>query len=192
MRLLESSSSLAVRGIVMELCRIDQRRSREEDERWCHRARYRVRFRNAVFRAVGVGRSLARRFPHLTNQNIAGPFGEFDAIIDALRAADLILSLSGNWPAESLRDAVWLGDNTLPSVVYGWAEPHASVGHAVVLQHGQGCLRCILDDLGKMQVPVTRWPATTLLQTPACGELFEPYGVTELAHVQALHRGTCA
>jgi hypothetical protein len=38
-----------------------------------------------VNKAVGVGRSLARRFPHLTNLNIAGPFGEFDAIIDALR-----------------------------------------------------------------------------------------------------------
>jgi hypothetical protein len=74
----------------------------------------------------------------------------------------------------------------MPPIVYGWTEPHATAGHALSLTHGAGCLRCILDEMGKMRVPVTNWPSSTLLQVPGCGDLFQPYGAIELMHIQAL------
>jgi hypothetical protein len=137
-------------------------------------------------KAVAVGQSLARSFPHLTMTAVAKPFGEEEEIIAALRAANLIVSLCGSWPAESLLDAVWLDDAAMPPIVYGWTEPHAAAGHALSLRHGGGCLRCVVDDMGKMRVPVTNWPSSTLLHVPACGDLFQPYGATELMHIQAL------
>ena len=139
-----------------------------------------------VNKAVGVRMSLASRFPHLAITAIDEPVQEEENFIAALRAAELIVSLAGSWPAESLLDALWRDDTSLPPILYGWAEPHASAGHALLLRHGTGCLRCLLDDMGKMRVPVTTWPSSTLLQVPACGDLFQPYGATELMHIQAL------
>lgn len=137
-------------------------------------------------KAVAVGQSLAKRFPHLTMTAVAKSFGEEEQIIAALRAANLIVCLCGSWPAESLLDAVWSDDAAMPPIVYGWTEPHAAAGHALSLRHGAGCLRCVVDDMGKMRVSVTNWPSSTLLQVPACGDLFQPYGATELMHIQAL------
>jgi hypothetical protein len=137
-------------------------------------------------KAVAVGQSLARRFPHLAMTAVAKPFGEEEQIIAALHAANLIVSLCGSWPAESLLDAVWSDDAAMPPIVYGWTEPHAAAGHALSLRHGSGCLRCVVDDMGKMRLPVTNWPSSTLLYVPACGDLFQPYGATELIHIQAL------
>ena len=139
-----------------------------------------------VNKAVAVGQSLASRFPHLTMIPIPKPFGEDEQIIADLRAANLIVSLCGSWPAESLLDAVWSDDAAMPPIVYGWTEPHAAAGHALSLRHSGGCLRCVVDEMGKMRVPVTNWPSITLLHVPACGDLFQPYGATELMHIQAL------
>lgn len=139
-----------------------------------------------VNKAIGVVESLTTRFPHTAIRAIAEAVQEGKHIIGALHPAELIVSLSGNWPAESLLDALWGDDTTLPPILYGWTEPHAGAGHALLLRHGTGCLRCLLDEMGKMRVPVTAWPASTLLQVPACGDLFQPYGAVELAHIQAL------
>jgi molybdopterin/thiamine biosynthesis adenylyltransferase len=139
-----------------------------------------------VNKAIAVGQSLATRFPHVTITPIGKPFGEDEQIIADLRAANLIVSLCGSWPAESLLDAVWSDDAAMPPIVYGWTEPHAAAGHACSVWHGGGCLRCVVDDMGKMRVPVTNWPSSTLLHVPACGDLFQPYGATALIHIQAL------
>jgi hypothetical protein len=142
-----------------------------------------------VNKAVAVTRNLASRFPHATMTAVARAFADEETIIAALKGADLVISLCGSWSTESLLDALWCDDATLPPVVYGWTEPHAAAGHAVLLRHGAGCLRCLLDDMGKMRLPVVHWPKSTLLQVPACGELFQPYGATELAHIHALVAG---
>jgi molybdopterin/thiamine biosynthesis adenylyltransferase len=140
-----------------------------------------------VNKAAAVGQNLASRFPHLEGTAFAGQFTDAQQpIITSLRSADLILSLSGNWPAESLLDTIWRADSDLPPIVYGWTEPHAAAGHALVLMQDGGCLRCVLSDMGKARLPVTIWTENTLLQIPACGDMFQPYGATELAHIQAL------
>jgi sulfur-carrier protein adenylyltransferase/sulfurtransferase len=137
-------------------------------------------------KAIAVRQSLAKRFPHLKITPIDKPFGEEEKTVAALCHADLVVSVSGSWPTESMLDAMWSYDAAMPPVVYGWTEPDAAAGHALSLQHGAGCLRCVLNDMGKMRVPVTNWPSSTLLQAPGCGDLFQPYGATELIHIQAL------
>jgi hypothetical protein len=139
-----------------------------------------------VNKAVAVGQSLVTRFPHLTITPITKPFGEDEEIVAELRAANLIVSLCGCWSTESLLNAVWSDDPAMPAILYGWTEPHAAAGHALYLRHGAGCVRCLVDDIGKMRIPVTSWPSSTLLQVPACGQLFQPYGAIELTHIQAI------
>lgn len=137
-------------------------------------------------KAIAVGQSLAKRFPHLEIAAIGKRFEEEEKTVAALRAADLVVSVSGSWPTESLLDAIWSENAAIPPIVYGWTEPHAAAGHAVSLRHGAGCLRCVLNDMGKMRVPVTNWPSSTLSQVPGCGDLFQSYGAIELMHIQAL------
>lgn len=74
-----------------------------------------------------------------------------------------------------------------PPVLYGWTEPHAVAGHAVVFFREQGCLRCLTDALGHLHIPVSAWPEEgTMLPVPACGGQFQPYGAVELTHIHGL------
>ena len=136
-------------------------------------------------KAEAVASNIASRFPHLT-VTASQAFRDDPPVIALLRSANLIISLTGNWPAESLLDSIWKSDPSLPSALYGWTEPHAAAGHALALMRAGGCLSCILDDLGKVRIPVTHWLKNTMLRVPACGEMFQPYGATALAFISAM------
>ena len=129
--------------------------------------------------------NVTTRFPHVT-VTPAGRFADDKEAISLLQSAGLIISLTGNWQAESLLDAIWRDDETLSPVIYGWTEPHAAAGHALALMHHGGCLRCILDDMGKTRISVTKWSEDTMVRVPACGDLFQPYGATSLAFLHGL------
>lgn len=132
--------------------------------------------------------SLASRFPHLTIEGHAETFERFiEGNLDQLRSADLIISATGNWRVESLVNAMFCESEAFPPVLSCWLEPHATVGHAIVFFKAQGCLCCLMDDLGNMRIPATVWDGKdTMVPVPACGGLFQPYGSVELTHVHAL------
>lgn len=134
---------------------------------------------------VAVANDIAVRFPHI-EVTVIGAFKDDAQIIASLRGTDLILSLTGHWPSESLLDAIWRTDATLPPVLYGWTEPHAAAGHAVALVSRDACLQCFLDEMGKTRLSITKWNADTVLSVPACGDLFQPYGAANLTHVHGL------
>ena len=139
-------------------------------------------------KANELAQSLAIRFPHLT---IAGHPETFERFIenklDQLHSADVIISATGNWRAESLLNAMFCESEAFPPVLSCWLEPHATAGHAIVFFKAQGCLCCLMDDLGNMRLPATVWEGKeTMVHVPACGGLFQPYGAVELTHVHAL------
>jgi len=144
--------------------------------------------------AVGLGKvnemahSLAIRFPHLTIERHPESIEHFiEDKLDQLLSADLIVSVTGSWPAESLLNARFCESEAFPPVLIGWLEPHAAAGHAIVFFKAQGCLRCLLDDLGNMRLPAAEWESKdTMVPVPACGGLFQPYGSVELTHVHAV------
>ena len=136
-------------------------------------------------KADAVATEIAARFPHVTITPM-GSFTDDAQLVDSLRSTDLIISMTGNWQIESLLDAIWRNDEELRPVMYGWTEPHAIAGHALALMHQDGCLRCILDDMGKTRVSVTSWSLDTMVRVPACGDLFQPYGATALAFLHPL------
>jgi molybdopterin/thiamine biosynthesis adenylyltransferase len=141
-------------------------------------------------KARALAKSLSARFPHLTFEHITQSWEGFaDAMPDRLRGADLVISTMGSWRAESRLNAL-ANQTEFPPVLYGWTEPHAVAGHAVVFFHGQRCLRCLTDALGLLHIPVSAWPKEgTMLPVPTCGGQFQPYGAVELIHIHGLVAG---
>lgn len=131
--------------------------------------------------------NLGQRFPHVAvaydNKRWQDVFRENPTV---LASASLIISTMGDWPSEAELNATVFEQTDFPPVLYGWTEPHAAAGHAAVFVKRTGCLRCLTDDLGHLRVPVTSWTGITTKAIPACGGSFQPYGATELAHINAL------
>ena len=76
--------------------------------------------------------------------------------------------------------------NTRFPIVYGWTEPHAAAGHAVIISSSEGRLRDGLSAAGRPNVVATQWTKDTRRYEPACGAAFEPYGPVELGFVTAI------
>lgn len=138
-------------------------------------------------KAADHAANLRRRFPHLGIESHTKRWQQlFHENGELFRAADLIISTIGDWPVESQLNATVISQADLPPVLYGWTEPHAAAGHAVLFVDRSACLRCITNDIGQVRVPVTEWPGKTTKDIPACGGSFQPYGAAELAHINAV------
>lgn len=138
-----------------------------------------------IGKAKAVAQSIIHRLPHL-DIHFSGDFIATSEVVGILQNVHLIICMTGDWPTESLIDAVWRENQTLPPVMYGWTEEHAAAGHAVAFRNRGHCLHCLLDDSGRARRAVTTWPQHTMVDIPACGGSFQPYGATELSHTQAL------
>jgi hypothetical protein len=138
-------------------------------------------------KAKGLAEKLRTDFPHTT-------FEHRDIDVDTavrrhpelLVSSDLIVATTGSWAADSRLDAWHAATGRAVPIVYGWMEPHASAGHALLLAGAEACLRCGFDGTGLPGFRVTTWPAGTTRQEPACGAVFQPYGPVELGYVNSL------
>jgi hypothetical protein len=103
-----------------------------------------------------------------------------------LENVDLIVSALGDWPSESMLDE-WHAANGKPfPIVYGWTEPYAAAGHAVIVTPSAGRLTDGLNSAGQPHLVATQWAEDTRKYEPACGAAFEPYGPVELGFVTSL------
>jgi len=103
-----------------------------------------------------------------------------------LSKVDLIVSVLGDWPAESLLDEWQAAQKHRIPIVYGWTEPHAAAGHAIVIFATGDRLRSGLDTYGSPHLVAVRWRQQTRLYEPACGAAFDPYGPVELGFVTSM------
>lgn len=138
-------------------------------------------------KAAQLAASLRQRFPHLVVEADGKSWQEFAFTKpERLTSVDLVISTMGNWSHESELNATVLKHPSFTPVLYGWTEPHATAGHAMVFMDRAACLRCLTDDLGDLRTPVTSWNGDTTKQIPACGGSFQPYGAVELEHTIAV------
>ena len=139
-------------------------------------------------KASEIAHSLAIRYPHLTIDGQPETFERFiEDNLDQLQSADLVISATGNCCVESLLNAISCDSIIFPPVIYSWLEPNATAGHATVFFKAQGCIYCLMDDLGDMHLPATVWESkATVVPVPVCGGFFQPYGAIELTHIHAL------
>ena len=139
-------------------------------------------------KAKALARALSLRFPHI---NIAAYHGFIESFMDnnkdQLCSADLVISTTGNWRAESIVNKVFCESELFPPLLTSWLEPYAAAGHAIAFFQSKGCLCCILDELGNMRLPAAIWEnKETLVPIAACGGLFQPYGASELNYTHSV------
>lgn len=138
-------------------------------------------------KATQLAASLQQRFPHLMIKAEGKAWQEVARVnLEQLTSANLVISTMGNWCLESELNAFVLDLPSFPPVLYGWTEPHATAGHAVVFMDRTSCLRCLTNDLGELRTPVTSWKHDTMRPVPACGGSFQPYGAVELDHINSI------
>lgn len=131
---------------------------------------------------------LRSNFPHSSFEFRAN---DFETVLSEepalLHECDLVVCATGAWATESTLNSWHVADSRLPHVVYAWTEPHAAAGHAVAIKKGDSCLQCQMSPRGDANLEVTGWPVSArLLQEPACGAVYQPYGPIELAWTTAL------
>jgi molybdopterin/thiamine biosynthesis adenylyltransferase len=138
------------------------------------------------YKAVAVAKRIRRSYPnievegHQTSwEDLPGGLGDLGV------AGDLVVSAIGRWASEGMLNEWHLSTGRSPAVVYGWTEAHACAGHAVAITRTGGCLECGFDGAGRPRLRVCEWGSDTMLQEPACGAVFQPYGPIDLAHVVA-------
>lgn len=104
--------------------------------------------------------------------------------------ADVIITTSGDWVADSMLNfEARLNLNAAPLVI-GWLEDHAVAGHALAIMDVGGCFACGTNEFGVFRDRLSHWSQSTMLQMPACGGQYQPYGSGYLATTQALIAGT--
>lgn len=103
----------------------------------------------------------------------------------AFQDCDLVLSLIGDWNAESaLNDLQRSGtDEITAPILYGWLEEQAGAAHALAIGLTGACLRCGFGETGTIHVPATAWPRHAPV---GCGGPTSIYGAVDLVPAQSL------
>jgi molybdopterin/thiamine biosynthesis adenylyltransferase len=173
---------LAMAG-VGDICLVDP-----EELKAANVGRHRLGMRHVGSRkALALAEDLQADFPHLSIRGFAMSWQEFRREHPEEWARyRLVLSLTGDWTGESLLNAVHLESREGRKIIYGWTEPHACAGHAVMIAQEGGCLACHFDGSGKFGQELSFWKGETRLREPACGALFQPYGAVELSGTVSL------
>lgn len=139
------------------------------------------------FKARALARQIRSTLPHLEVTYLAS---KVEALLlqsdNPLGRADLIVSALGDWPAESLLDEWQAAQQRSAPIVYGWTEPHAAAGHAIIISAPQDRLRHGLNEFGVPDIVAVKWKEDTRRYEPACGAAFDPYGPVELGFVTSM------
>lgn len=138
-------------------------------------------------KAKALAEELQADFPHLSIRGFVMSCQEFrKEHRDEWDRYPLVLSLTGDWAAESLLNTSHIESRKDRKIIYGWTEPHACAGHAVLIAEQGGCLACHFDGIGKFNGALSTWKSETRRNEPACGALFQPYGPVELSGTVSL------
>ena len=146
------------------------------------------------YKAEALASGIRGQLPHVRSVEARHQaweeLGEDD--LAKLAAMDLVVSATGSWPAEGMLNEWHRSEGREFPIVYGWTEPHAVAGHAVVICSDGGCLQCGVDATGQCKTRVADWPdGTPNRQEPACGGYFQPYGPIEVENVVTLIAELC-
>jgi len=142
---------------------------------------------SSASKAEALGRELGRKFPHISFEVFPVAWRRvYERTPKVFHSADLIISTVGEMAAEGPLNELASKSKDFPPVIFGWLENNAAVGHVIGVNGTRGCLFCLMDELGQISMPVTRWKNITTYRVPMCGGVFQPYGAVELANVQAV------
>ena len=133
-------------------------------------------------KAIALAEKLRMDFPHI---DVIGHTLDADTMLrehsELVAQADLIVSATGSWNADTRIDA-WQRTAQRPApVLFGWLEAHAGAAHSVLIGGPPESIRSGFDSTGLPKFSVATWPKeSTHRQEPGCGAIFQPYGPVEL------------
>jgi hypothetical protein len=146
--------------------------------------------------SVGVNKAKALRdhlgvmLPHISVRCIEHNLTQAnETSVDRVFAADLILLLTGDWGLSVFMNREWLKRNRSTKIILAWMEVHALSSHSVLLRENVtagGCLECGYTNVGLPKLSAFEYDNNQLLQIPACGGEFSPYGAIALASHAAM------
>ncbi len=157
-----------------------------EDLSWSNVGRHELGARSVgLNKAEELAKRLSADFPHLS---ISGAPYTAHAVTslepERLRASDLVIGATGSWQGDGELNRWHVEEGRPIPFLYAWADAHASAGHAVTIGADGGCLRCGVGPTGVPVFWATTWPEEGgMLEEPACGNHFQPYGAVELGFV---------
>lgn len=136
-----------------------------------------------LHKAAALAKKLTSEFPHarvkFRNERLEHLLVSEPALFVI---ADVIFSATASWHAELMLNAWHIQSARVNSIVYAWLEPHAAVGHVVVIGAEGGCLRCGYNEQDLEFFRLTEWESETERLEPACGGVFQPYGAIEASN----------
>lgn len=153
-----------------------------------------------VLGVLHLGQRKALALAH--NFEIRFPHSDFVAFAESWQSAanenskvfsdaDLILSTTGSWKVEG-EFATWAHQNRIAAkLVFGWLEPFATAGQAVLTNVAKPCFCCGFSSDGSPKLQVSNWSGPTTVRTPVCGGEFQPYGAVELHAVATMVASVC-
>ena len=136
--------------------------------------------------------TLASAFPNATITANANEWTSSEsACLEAMCRADIVVSCTADWTTDQQLLRAQSHALSAPPIVFAMVEAHAMAGHVIVNPSGSEAFNslhhCSGQRVGALRVPVIHWQgARTTHQVPACGGIFQPYGVVPLTHIQAL------
>ncbi len=142
-----------------------------------------------TYKFQGVAQLLQKRFPH---HSITGVVSDGQLFLRESashnQSYDLILSLAEDWEFDCFLNDQYLSplSASFKHIVFGWTEPHAVAGHAVLLTGGNGCFLCHFQEDGLPKLKIAQWTQETMFSEPACGGTFQPYGPVEIMAINSM------
>ncbi len=137
-------------------------------------------------KATALACYLNKQLPHLEINGICNNWENvFKADSSFPYKFDLIISTTANWNSEESLNLIFK-KNMLPPVLYGWLEPYAVAGHAMLCFEGSGCLACHMDDWGRFGFSVSTFEDSTLMTEPGGCTQYQQYGTAALMPVATM------
>ncbi len=135
-------------------------------------------------KAAALRKFLQKQLPHLEVEAVAEKWQhvyekEASRIVDS----DVIISTTGDWACDEMLNLVARTTASMPPTLFGWLEEFGSAGQALAVLEEGGCLSCGMTPTGRFRFAATNWNDSTLQRAGACGEFFQPFGITELGPV---------
>lgn len=147
--------------------------------------------RHQVGGATAIGRNkvdvlkenLERRLPHVNVEATAYRWQDlWRKAPDVFLNAQAVVSTIGDWPSEAALNLLARREVRFPSTVFGWVEAHAAAAHVLIVLDVGGCLRCGVSGAGLFRTAAVEWgDEHQMVQVPACGGYYQPYGAIDLA-----------
>lgn len=135
-------------------------------------------------KAAALRKFLQKQLPHLEVESFATKWQHvYEKEPSYIINSDAIVSTTGDWACDEMLNMVARTTASMPPTVFGWLEEFGSAGQALAVLEEGGCLSCGMTPTGRFKFAATNWRDSTLQRAGACGEFFQPFGITELGPV---------